>query len=84
MKEKDSGDEFNNCKLDIIDDINWVRKKQEERAERLIKNPNRDIEIIRMSSQINEKIEDIATKIEQLEKVLNRQRKKAAVRFITS
>ncbi len=83
MKEKDAGDEFTNCKMDIIEDINWVRKKQEERAERLIKNPNRDVEIIKMGTEIRSRIEDIGTKIDALDKVLNRQKRKPAVNHLT-
>ena len=82
MKNKNSEDEFNNCKLQIIEDINYVRKKQEERTERQAKNPTRDIEVIRMNVDIKEKIGDIEIKVDELKKVLSRQRKKVSVTSI--
>jgi chromosome segregation ATPase len=67
-------DEFNRGKLSLMDIVNWLSKKQDER-DRLQDKGGRTLGVIKAGVEIKDKLEDAEVEIEQMKGALKRQKK---------
>jgi len=67
----------------IIESLNYLKKKQDERDEKVNKSGS-SVETLKMSSEIRTKIDSVERELENLASILRRQKKKPQVSIFNS
>jgi len=68
-------DKFKEVKQQVQEGIHYIRKKQQERDEKLAKNGGSTAETIRMAGEIKDKIKEVEKQIGQMNEELRKQQK---------